>query len=210
MKDPTHTKIYTSFDYEPLDDFAIRQAACGGPLGASTWMCVRAAYLLVFGRTDVAFVGTNYQEYERLRVETLIWCKRLGLFEKSSNQRDNVTQMVNDRFLCWLSIETWCDNMSSAQKGYLLINGSFCGVLDDTLWAQRLKRRVKGPFEMIREIRREKSFRYTEDRYFAFAEDNEFLMELSKKGAMDIARNSSSSISLIGQNRDSFSFNDPT
>lgn len=149
-------------------------------LGATTWMCVRAAMALE--ETNVLLVGNHGAHQARTMVDrTARFAETLHGIEVThdySNQMvyssaQHKLEMSNMAELRW----TTC-HIGERVSGATGFRGL---VFNDWLWAERMKRRANGPFAMVREIRLEKD----ESGLLmlsAYAEDNEYLMELTFDG----------------------------
>jgi len=188
----TLDEAYQNLGLTPLDEYIAQRVkenlmAHAGPdllassirqIGASTWMCVRAAMTLATG-TEVLLSASVRNETERLA--RLIMKYTADLFQIPwTEQNGEFVQF--DRAKMYLAHGTG-----------VVGRVGFRGVCyRDDEWKGRTVRRAKGPFAMIRTIRR------THDNHFlGYAEEDEFIMELSEEGARDML-NENSEVQLVG------------
>jgi len=149
-------------------------------MGATTWMCVRAAMALE--KESVLIVGCYgpHQVMEMVN-RVALFAERLGITTSSHAYRDRI-EMDNGAEIRWTTT-------SPGQK-IVGARGHRGPVFSDWEWAERMERRAKGPFAMIREIRAIRSSTNGEVVcLYAFAEESEFLMELTPEGAEELAAN---------------------
>lgn len=135
-------------------------------IGASTWMCAKAALTLLQGQ-DAMILGRDNTDAKRLAqlvCEFLTLYRPFDLNEESASTRRSHT--VGAATLRWA-------NVHESLKGKIVGQ-----VFNDRLWKERTARRALGPFAMIREVRYEGT-------YNAYAEDNEFILELVPEGVQE-------------------------
>jgi len=184
---------YEMLGLEPLDQFITRRIAenqqQGLPdpyrqIGASTWMCVRAALDVIRGQS-VLVTGDSLLEGDRLLVVTDNYIERLsGRFAQRSEIVDRVTRRYWSGAL--LRSAVWHRHSKKFGHGH---NGP---IYVDFMWKERATRLGKGPFDMVTEIRLD-SFGHLQ----AYAEENEYLMELPLDGAIQLVRQRPD-IALVG------------
>lgn len=189
--------LYERLYLTPLDEFIEqqlgrlkeRQASAGIPadgilgpqsehllyrqLGATTWMCVRAVNDLLKER-NVEVVGRDNSEANRIGHLVLQFWQRLGGEIKSATLKG--ADLRDGGRLVWTSGATAHSKMRTP-PGYL--------TYDDKVWEERITRRAKGPFHMIREVRAESNGGLTV--YNAYAEDDELVMEVPFETAQELA-----------------------
>ncbi len=174
----TVEEAYKKLGLWPLDDWRRnrhkknKHPSIYKGLGASTWMCVRAALQLDYG--DILLVGENMSFAQRL-----------------ATQIDEYAEKLMGIHVCHKhTIWDWeCSNgthirLTSAALGVRIAGmaGHRGLVFNDWDWAERMKRRAQGPFAMVRFIHRKQKIGRAESMY-AYAEEAEYLMELSREGA---------------------------
>jgi hypothetical protein len=170
-------------------------------LGATTWMCVRAAMEL--NKSDVLLLGCygEQQLFDMIR-RTARFAARLWLLEVSHDHsgRHLDTGKPRGRFDCIEMSNGTELRWSQCSRGQKVAGvAGFRGTLfSDWEWAERMERRAKGPFAMVREIRKV-PLDPMGDRhaYRAYAEEGEHLMELTHEGALALCQ-SDRSIRCIG------------
>jgi hypothetical protein len=142
-------------------------------LGATTWMLVRAA--LALGETHVMLLGRTPQHVTRLRALLLSYVERLEIAEPAQEYpNSHRIELSNAAEIWWNACRQ--DEVITGARGF---RGT---VFNDWQWAERMVRRAKGPYHMIREIRLEHDglgFPLLS----AYAEENEHIMELTFDGA---------------------------
>jgi len=134
-------------------------------IGATTWMCVRAMMDLLAGRSVT--ILTPYGHDEQIRILSVV----RGHMRVLNNETGTVLPARNRvRFSrALLSVLATPDPRNQHDLVY-----------DDVEWAERARRRLGGPYEMMREVRLENGV------LRAYAEEDEFLMELTPEAANDI------------------------
>jgi hypothetical protein len=158
-------------------------------LGATTWMCVQAA--LTLAENNVLIVGVfGYRDAREMAVRVARFCEKLGAAEIGHDHSHHPDPTVNTPSYIEMSNAAEL-RWTSVQRGTQVTGqAGFRGVIfNDEEWAERMVRRAKGPFAMIREIRRAPVMPFgSEYEYRAYAEDQEFLMELTAEGARALCK----------------------
>ena len=168
---------FKSLDRHISDTLAQNQANPAMPdpfrrLGATTWMCARASIDLVEGEDNVileipeAHVDPTFD----CMIDILDrgWAKHYLAQERRIVLADGVSQGLHVLYV------------DTEEKGLRKIRGIRFSEAD---FVARIRRRIAGPLEMIREIRRVKHLKH--HRYLAYAEDDEFIMELAEDAIPD-------------------------
>ena len=149
-------------------------------IGATTWMCVRAAIALMEGKEV-----------------TVIEPDGLQLASKQVVIRNALINLARDKDALgqlWASDGTFEYSNGSVLRMRLVAPSGTRGVIfADREWKERAIRRAKGPYKMAREVR------LIEDRFLAYAEEDEFLFETDERGAIQLHANDPN-ITLIGFN----------
>lgn len=181
--------IYSELGLDPVDTFASTRVAHnkihanrkGGPaehrgIGATTWMLVNITANLLDGK-DVILTAISFPVVERVLSEAVTMFTKLGI--AIVKHQNHIEIKASKAALRWAVDSREMDSRVTRQVG------SSGVVFNDDDWKDRLKRRTQGPFAMITEIR------FVEDesgpQYLAYAEDDEFLLELSPEGAQRLA-----------------------
>jgi len=178
-KHAANVRSYASFG--ELDMMDENGAYCG--IGASTWMCAHATASLING-SDALLIGKTMSDANRLAVMVISFIDRIRPF--GIQEKEGFATTAWGKTLRW-----------SNEQGFKSFTGSGLMVgtiFNDPQWKQRTIRRAQGPWAMIREIRYEGG-------YFAYAEDNEFLMELAMEGVVKIL-NERKEVAAVGFLRD--------
>ena len=167
----TLAEAYEKLCLDPLDDF-ITAAAQGNPeyrgIGASTWMCVRVVMGVAKG--DSAFVVAGTHDEAR-RLMTVIGGLAAELFDL---RPERSTSDLIDYGRAQVAF--------SSEAGAVARAGLRATRFSNFDWKQRAIRRAQGPFAMIRVIRRETD-KNKNVRFCGYAEEDEFIMELTPEGA---------------------------
>lgn len=134
-------------------------------LGTSTWMCAHAAVEVLKGKNVVMLDGF----FSIAKEHAKLVAQMAQRYTKEPYLRQSHTHFqVGDAEIFW------DDGKRQIARGRQFIE------FDDALWKARLFRRLQGPYAMIREIRED-----DEGRFQGYAEDDEHVMEFTRKGAED-------------------------
>ena len=163
--------IYESMGLLDVDDFlALRSALFGDSprqVGASTWMAAHAAVQFMQGN-NIAIIDGSRMLAETNAKLVADMVRRFSLPDKLKVSRSHYQLGPN--------VLVWNDQTKKA----LRVRGSSIEWREfhEHFWRERLRRRIQGPFAMIREIRQT-----SDGRIFGMAEDDEIVMELTEEGA---------------------------
>lgn len=154
--------LYIKMGLSPLDEHIEQRRNGDNPtraLGASTWMCARAALDLEDGHSVT--VVTHFSSYapELLRM-TLDFTQALGLLTRYQSRNTAV-------FSAGQKLLVVPEHQQAIGNSRIYHDGD---------WQERALRRAQGPFHMIREVRDEQGVMK------AYAEDDEYLMDLPPEG----------------------------
>lgn len=153
-------------------------------IGASTWMCVRAALDLLYG-TSVLISAPTMQTAVDLGQWTMRIVDRLASKSLERTIHPGGVEFLSPKatLRCEEDPLDYTDHTPDTYdlKQRLLLSGT--RIYKDVEWKQRTIRLALGPEEMAQEIRLEAN-----GRYYAYDEDGEQLMELSAQGAIDLTR----------------------
>ena len=192
----TLEEAYQRLGLKPLDDFIEQAAGRIDPsgvirpgdyrqIGASTWMCVSAVLALRNGQ-NVLILAKTIDEAKRLRDVTIKFADQLGL--RPIQQRKGPVSSWNESTPDFSTVCKGELRWGRGRSGVVGVVGKKGKPFNDDEWKQRAICRSRGPFAMVRRIVREG------DKYAAYDEDGEFLMDLSLEGATQIVRSNRSSI----------------
>lgn len=163
-------------------------------IGASTWMCVAAVLNLLEGKNSMLVAG------ESSRV--------LGIYRKASEFAEAFLQLevatktaVNTTYriahggavvLAYRQAqpgETFLNWIGGSEGAYTIFH--------DESWKEKALRRRAGPYAMISQTKK------VGERYFAFDQDNNFVLELTRAGAETLrARNGAQIVPVRLPNRE--------
>lgn len=153
-------------------------------IGATTWMLVSAA--LRMEREDVIIVATDHQIERKLQDGLKDILERLG-FSTEWRRENGMTVLAAQGNRAFFSTNN--NGQEAVVVGLVGMNRVPAKPFEDVLWKTRAIRRVEGPFSMVREIRKKDgSWGNEPDKYQAFAEDDEFLFEMTEEGALDLLK----------------------
>jgi len=145
----------------PTDD-------CFRQLGASTWMCVRACMDL--RQSQSCFLIADCQDD---RDELFIQARAImQTLNRPMGGDGGVVPPSRNRIRfgsALLSVTHQADPGTPPDRIYV-----------DTEWAERARRRVLGPYEMVREVR------WENDTLRAYAEEDEYLFDLDESSANEL------------------------
>lgn len=168
--------LYRRANLQPLDDFL--QKPPSSPtrryrqIGASTWMCARAALDLEDGKR-VHLRGRSSSHSDQLRYTTIELAKKLQLPWRTNG---NDAHFQNGAYLCASTQKT--------ENGYIEYN--------DEEWANRAIRRRLGPAHMVTLLRQVSS-----NIWEAYAEEDEHLFDCTTDGAYVIKANAESVLRVV-------------
>lgn len=138
-------------------------------LGATTWMCVRAALELEEDRNVTIVVPQESQVQAFLRRATFLADNVL--------RRSGILMASGDRIRYTSSI------LSVVPEGANELKTTNAVLFSDRAWKERVIRRVsRNPFRMLREIRRD-----TDGVIRGYAEEDEFLLELDEESWVELS-----------------------
>jgi len=186
-------EAYAKLGLEPLDDFLVRN----GPsetrgIGATTWMLVEAALVLLEGK-DVVLVGHDLH-YARVLVDTCVeFINVLGGRGVPRRQESGRTIWFDARSRKMGNIHWESENtVEKFQRGRALKE-----IFSDPRWKLRAMDRQKGPFACIRKI--DKLFGVDGNPCFrAYDDRGTFLLELTEEGAHTIVVQEGMKIERVG------------
>jgi len=156
-------------------------------IGATTWMLVSAA--LRMAQEDVLIVAPDHQIERKLQDLLNDILANLG-HATAWERRNSLTVLASQGHSAYFST-----NKNSQGQVVGMVGGTRriqARAYEDVLWKTRAIRRAEGPFSMVREIRLiDCSWESTAApaKYHAFAEDDEFLFEMTREGALDLLKN---------------------
>ena len=196
MGEMTLNQAYAVLGLRPLDDHIQAQMDANGRntaviaagfrarnIGATTWMLVSAA--IQMGDSDVLLVA-NTQDWQRKmqsRMEEIL----KGLhFPVAWERKEGKTALAARGHYAYFSTNR------NGQKARVVGSASLKALpFEDEVWKEKALKRVKEPFARIHEIRMEDHSWESATapvKFLAFAEDNEFLFELTREGALELAQ----------------------
>jgi hypothetical protein len=150
-------------------------------IGTSTWMTVNAALDVLHGG-NAGVAGEN----QRISILLLGQTHRviLALLEKLSVRGVQVSPVDGGVFMVTSHITNTVRGCAASEIHKYVERSALARhwFIEDN-WKARLIRRTQGPYQMIREVRLEDGC------YRAYAEDDEFLFELTIQGAITAIRN---------------------
>ena len=190
MVPATLEHAYQKLGLLPLDDFVLTQVKenhclnpAGDPyqqIGASTWMCVRAA-LAVLESNNVLIQARDTRNAVRLYEQTLQYVSQLFPVVDGKRHGSDRTWFKDPpgAVLSWHEVpdrtpDTRDADLTAQLRGVKLFN--------DENWKARTIRFAQGPCALTQEIRLEQG------RYYGYDEDGERLLELTADGAATMAR----------------------
>jgi hypothetical protein len=190
----TLDEAYQKLGLQPID-VRINSGVAGREIGATTWMLVAAAVLILDGK-EVVLVGRSLKHGKELAEQCREYVRQLrdarSIFSRSplraSHQRPNanVFDLGEGGSIYWSSERT--------VDRFLMQQRTKVEVFQDMAWHQKALRRSKGPYNMIRKLVQVPG---DPDTYKAYTEHDEFLLDLTRKGAMEIHQRDSWRIQLI-------------
>lgn len=195
----TLDEAYKILRLTPLDQFISQQVARNGAalrprkkmtawdlsqaelrrykgIGATTWMCVRVALALMDGQ-EVTIIDADILQRASVSTVILDVLTRLGLTISPVWGVGGTFDFSNGAVLRVRGA------VSEVNRGILF---------SDAAWKTRAVCRAEGPFAMLREIR------YENGGFHAYAEDDEYLLELTKEGALELMEAAKAAASLTG------------
>lgn len=187
--------IYERAGWEPFDTFAQRMAEQNQFLattfmvddiyrgiGATSWMLAHVIMALSGGHT-CQIVGQNTIQTEQLVRNTA------NLLDAIFHQHMSAKVSSGG-----LGIPAWNARLYGSVRTHGVATTTRIFVDHD--WKNRAIRRIQGPFAMTREIR------LIGGVFKAYAEDDEFLMDITPEGVRDILDQQSTATTLLGTERD--------
>ena len=163
-------------------------------IGATTWMLVSAA--IQMGESDVLIVSHS-QDWQRKMQERMKDILQGLHFQWSWQRRNNLTALGARGHFAYFSVNTGRLNPEAKVVGNVSVHNASNTLklkavpFEDEVWKEKAIKRLKQPFERIHEIRMEDhswESAAAPSRFLAYAEDDEFLFELTREGALELAQ----------------------
>lgn len=155
-------------------------------IGATTWMLVSAAVQME--KEDVLIVAPDHQIERKLQDGLKEILEKL-MFPTEWRRESGLTVLAARGNRAFFSTNQ--SSQDAVVVGMVGTNRVRAKPYEDILWKTRAIRRAEGPFSMVREIRlvdRSWESMAAPSKYHAFAEDDEFLFEVTLEGALDLIK----------------------